>query len=329
MRRREFITLAALGIAAPLRARAQQGRALPLVGLLHPGFPTYPGGGVNTSLAGLEDGLRERGYVGGETVNIEARWGLGKPEALAGFAQELVQLKVDVLVAIARPSIEAARAATKELPIVAFDLESDPIESGFVASWAIPGGNITGLFLDLPGLAGKWLQLMREVVPEARRAAVLWDATTGDSQLRALSTVAKAKSLDLQVLEFHNATTMESALSAGLKEHPQALIQLGSPLINAAGARIAEIVASYRVPAISQFRSFADGGGMMSFGPVLPQWLRRLGNTVASILKGAKPATLPLEQPTNFELIVNLRAATAMGIPIPQALLLRADEVIE
>jgi putative ABC transport system substrate-binding protein len=325
MRRRDFITLAALA-AAPLGARAQT-RTLPVIGFLHPGFPTFTG--PTASFTQMKDGLREMGHIDGETVRIEARWGQGKTETLPAFAEELVRLKPVVIVTVARPSIEAARAATKELPIVALDLESDPVASGYVARWAAPGGNITGLFLDLPSLTGKWLQLITEVVPQARRIAVLWDVTTGESQLRPLSDTAKAKSLELQVLDFRNAATMESALAAGLQQKPHALIQLGSPLINQLGKRIAEIVAAQGTPSISQFRSFPEGGGLMSYGPVLSAWFHALAPYVSAILKGAKPAALPVEQPTNFEMVVNTKAAMALGVKIPQAMLMGADEVIE
>jgi len=315
MRRREFITLVGCAAAWPCSARAQQGRVLPVIGFLHPGFLTYPGGGgTNIILTALEQGLREGGYVSGETVRIEARWAQGKTETLTELAQELVGLKVDVLVAVARLSIEAAKSATKELPIVAFDLESDPVAAGFIAGWSAPGGNITGLFLDQPGITGKWLQLIKEVVPNAAHLAVLWDTTTGEHQLRALSTAAKAQSIELEVIKFADYATMQGALdAAALRAAPQ----------------VAEIVARYRIPAISPFRAFPDRGGLMSYGPVLPQWEIRVGHLVASILKGAKPATLPLEQPINFELVVNAKAAGAIGIAIPQALLVRADEVIE
>jgi putative ABC transport system substrate-binding protein len=248
--------MALVGSAAvgwPLAARAQQARSFPLIGFLNPGFPTYTGS--DSAFILLKEGLREVDLVEGETFRIEARWGLGKTETIPAFAEELVRLKVDLLVAIARPSIEAAKSATRELPIVALDLESDPVASGFVTSLAAPGGNITGLFLNAPSLTGKWLQLIREVVPDARRIAVLWDANTGEYQLRAMSAAAKAMSIDLQVVEFRNAAGMESALSAGLKERPQALIQLGSPLINQLANRIADISATHRIPAISMFRS--------------------------------------------------------------------------
>jgi putative tryptophan/tyrosine transport system substrate-binding protein len=325
MRRRKFMTLLGGAAAAwPLASRAQPARALQVVGFLSPGFPPGP-----ASLTGLKDSLRELGYVEGETIKMEARWGHGKTETLPGFAEELVRLKVDVIVAIARPSIEAAKAATSELPIVGIDLESDPIASGFVTTLAAPGGNITGLFLDLPSLAGKWLQLVNDIVPDAQRIAILWDANTGEYQLRAMSDAAKAMSIDLRVIEFTNATGMENVLTAGLKEGPQALIQLGSPLINQLANRIADISATHRIPAISPFRAFSDSGGVMSYGPVLSVWYRRLGRYVSTILKGAKPAAMPVERPTNFEFIVNLKAATAIGVKIPLGMLLRADEVIE
>ena len=326
MRRRDFISsLAGAAVGWPLGARAQQARKLPVIGLLYPGFST-PGPGTVMEIMG---GLRKAGYVDGETVRIEARYALGKPELIAGFAEELVRLKVDVLIAIARPGIEAAKAATRELPIVAFDLESDPVASGYIASYAAPGGNVTGVFLDAPGLTGKWLQQVREVVPDARRIAVLWDAGTGEYQLRALSAAAKAMSVDLQVLEFRSATEMESALVAGLKELPQALIQLGSPLIRELAKRLADISTEHRMPAISMFRNFPDSGGLMSYGPVLPVWFQIVGRYVTTILKGAKPADVPVDRPHYFEMVLNVKAATAMGLKFPVGLLAQADEVIE
>jgi putative ABC transport system substrate-binding protein len=201
-RRDTVLALVALG-AAPLAAKAQQPRELPVVGFLNPGFPGLTSAGL--AITGFRDGLRDVGYVDGETIKIEYRWAQGKPETLPGLAEELVRLKVDVIVAVALPSIKAAKAATADLPIVAVDLESDPVASDFVASLARPKGNITGLFLDLPDLAGKWLQLVREVVPGARRIAVLWDANTGPYQLRAITAAATAMSIDLQVLEFRAA----------------------------------------------------------------------------------------------------------------------------
>lgn len=326
MDRRKIIALFAGALTWPLPAKAQQARKVPVVGFLHPGFP---GTGAITAFTGLSEGLRDLGYVEGETIKIEDRWALGKPEALPGFAQELVRIKVDVLVANGRPSIEAAKQATADLPIVATDLESDPVASGFIANLARPGGNITGLFLDLPDLTGKWLQLVREVVPGAGRIAVLWDANTGEYQLRAITAAAKPMSIDLAVLEFHDSAGIDDALAEGLKEHPQALIQLGSPLINTSADRIADFSARHSLPGISMFRSFPDNGGLMSYGPDLPKMFRRLAPYVSKILKGAKPGDLPAERPTRFELILNMKTAATLGLIVPQTVLGIADEVIE
>ena len=328
MRRREFIGLATGAVVGwPLKARAQQARKVPVIGFLTPGFSNATGPG--TTIAGLTDGLRKEGYLDGETIRIEARFAEGKPESLAGFAEDLVRLKVDVLVTTARPSIEAAKAATRDIPIVALDLESDPVASGYVASLAAPGGNITGLFLDAPDLTGKWLQLVRDVVPDARRIAVLWDANTGEYQLRAFFAAAKATAVDVQVIEFRNSTAMEPALTSGLKEQPQALIALGSPIINLLTNRIAEIATTHRTPSVSLFRSFPDSGGLMSYGPILPVWFQHLGRYVANILKGAKPAEVPVYRPNDFQLILNLKAAMALGITFSSSLLAQANEVIE
>ena len=331
MRRREFI--AGIGGAAvtwPLAAKAQQARRLPLIGFLTPGYPPSPNTASTSTFANCIVGLRQAGYVDGETVRIEARFAQGKPEILVALTEELVGLKVDVLIASGRPTIEAAKAATRDIPIVATDLESDPVASCYVASLAAPGGNITGQFLDAPGLTAKWLQQIRDVVPDARKIAVLWDATTGEYQLRALSAAAKAMSVDLQVLEFRSATGMESALVTGLKERPQALVQLSSPLVNQLANRIADISTTHRMPAISMFRNFPESGGLMSYGPVLSTWFQLLGSRyVAGILKGARPADLPVNRPSQFELVLNTKTARALGLTVPPLLLAQADEVIE
>ena len=321
-RRRTFITLLGGAAAAwPLVARAQQARKVPVVGFLNPGFRS----GVWTALI---EGLSDIGYVDGQTIKIEPRWAMGRPETLPGLAQELVRLKVDVLIAVARPSIEAVRGATADLPIIAVDLESDPVESGFVASLARPGGNLTGLFLDLPTLCGKWLQLIGEAVPGIATIAVLWDSKTGSHQLNAMK-AARRMSVDFIIVEFHDSVGLDAALNAGLKERPQALIQLGSPLINQLANRIADTLASYRVPSISPFRSFPQNGGLLSYGPDLANMYRRVAPYVSRILKGAKPSDLPIERPIKFEFVINLKTAKALGITIPQTLQVAADEVIE
>jgi len=319
--RREFIVTLSGGAAWPLGVRAQQ-PAMPVIGFLNPGFRSN----VWTALIG---GLSDIGYVDGETIKIEPRWALGRPETLPGLAQELVRLKAEVIVAVGRPSIEAVRAATTDLPIVAVDLESDPVESGFVASLARPGGNLTGLFLDLPTLCGKWLQLIGEAVPGIAIIAVLWDSKTGSHQLNAMKAAARMMSVDLMVVEFHDSVGLDAALNAGLKERPQVLIQLGSPLINQLANRIANTLASQRVPSISPFRSFPENGGLLSYGPDLTNMYYRVAPYVSRILKGAKPSDLPIERPIKFEFVINLKTARSLGITIPPTLLALADDVIE
>jgi putative ABC transport system substrate-binding protein len=277
----------------------------------------------------LREGLRDVGYVEGETIKLEARWALGRPEMLPQLTQELVHLPVDVLVATARPSIEAARTASTDLPIVANDLESDPIASGYVASLARPGGNLTGLFLDAPTLCSKWVQQIGEIVPDVKKLSVLWDATTGTYQLDAIRAAAKARSIDLLVMEFHNSGELETVLDRGLRDAPQAVILLGSPLVRQSGARIAQTLVQRRIPGLSQFRSFPDGGGLMSYGPDLIHLYRRIGVYVFKILNGTRPSDLPIERPTKFELVVNLNAAKVLGVSFPNSLLATADDVIE
>jgi len=325
MRRREFITFLGGAVVWPLAARAQQGK-VPVIGFLHPGLPDGIG---SPAFSALRDGLRDVGYIEGETVKIEARWARGEPETLAHLTQELIQLHVDVLVPTARPSIEAARAATTDLPIVANDLESDPVASGYVASLAHPGGNLTGLFLDAPTLCGKWLQQMSDIVPAAKKIAVLWDSTTGSYQLDAIKTAATAASIDVIVMDFRDHAGLDAALEAGLKQGPQAVIQLGSPLTRQAGTRTAQILSTHHIPGISQFRTFPDGGGLMSYGPDLIQLYRRTGTFISKILHGARPADLPIERPNKFELVINLKAARALGVTIPDALLATADDTID
>ena len=326
MQRREFITLiGGAAVAWPVAARAQQVPRVPVIGFLHPGIPDLG----SVAWDGLREGLRDVGYVEGENIKIEVRWAYGKPDMLAQLAKELVQIRVDILIATARPSIEAAVAATKDLPIVVNDLESDPVASGFVASLARPGGNLTGLFLDAPTMCGKWLQYMREIIPTLTKIGILWDATTGTYQLEAIRAAAKTMSIDLSVMDFRDTLGMHAALENGLKQSPQAVIQLGSPLINQAGKRIAETLASYRVPGISQFRTFPVGGGLISYGPDLTNMFRRTGIFVFKLLHGAHPSDLPVERPTKFDLVINLRTAQALGVTIPPSMLASADEVIE
>ena len=196
--------------------------------------------------------------------------------------------------------------------------------------WPRPsGGNLTGLFLDAPTLCGKWLQQMGEVVPRLSNVAALWDATTGNYQLDAIKAAAKAASIDLTVMEFSDDAGLESALALGLKQTPHAVVLLGSPLIRQGANRIAAMLSTSRIPAISPFRTFPDAGGLMSYGPNLDHLYRSIGTYLAKILDGAHPGNLPVQRPTKFDLIVNLKAAKALGVTVPSSLLAGADEVIE
>ena len=325
-RRTTVLALAALA-AVQLPALAQQTPKTPLIGFLHPGFAGMAG--TNPAAAALRKSLRENGFIEGETIRIEYRWGEGKPEALPGLAADLVRLGVDAIVALGRGAIVAAKAATSTIPIVGADLESNPVESGFIASFARPGGNITGLFMDHADIAGKWLQLIKEVLPAAQRFAVLWDVNTGPSQRNAIVAAAKAKSLEVRILEFRELTGLESVLNLGLKDRPHAMVQLGSPLFSQFGSRIAEFLAPHRLPGISQHREFSTSGGLMSYGANRTLFFERLGHQVARIVKGARVSELAAEQPTRFEFILNLKAANALGIKFPASVLARADEVIE
>jgi putative ABC transport system substrate-binding protein len=325
MRRRAFIAGLAAMAAGARPARAQTRANVPVIGFLHPG--SLESGSLIPDA--LREGLRESGYVVNDTIRIEERWARGKPEVLPQLVQELLHQRIALLIPTARASIEAAMAATKDVPLIANDLESDPVASGFVQSLSHPGGNLTGVFLDAPSLCGKWLQQILDVVPNARKVAVLWDMTTGAYQLNAMKAAAEARSTEIVVMEFRDDAGLDGALEQGLKQGPQAAILLGSPLIRQGGSRIAEILALRRIPAISQFRTFPDGGGLMSYGPDLIHLYRRLGPFVAKILHGARPADLPIERPTKFELVVNVKAAKGLDVAIPGSLLMNADAVIE
>ena len=322
LHRREFTALLAAGsLARTTLAQAQEAQRVPLIGFLHPGFPDSG----SVVLDALHAGLRDLGYVEGRTVKVEARWARGKPETLPRLTQELIQLRPAVLVATARPSIEAARAATTELPIVANDLESDPVASGYVESLAHPGRQPHRAVFGCADI----VRQISDIVPGVKKIGALWDTTTGTYQFEAIKSAAKAQSIELVVMEFRDSAGLETALDLDLEQGPQAVVQLGSPLIRQAGPRVAEILSTHRIPGISQFRTFPDAGGLMSYGPDLIQLYRRVGPHVFKILHGARPADLPIERPTKFELVINLKAAKALGVIIPDPLLATVDDTIE
>ena len=286
-----------------------------------------PGIGPGPIFDNARQGLRDLGYVDGKNIAFEVRFAGGKPETFPGLAADLVRRKVDVLLTIGPDSLGAARNATSAIPIVAVDLESDPVQAGFVRSLAQPGGNITGYFLDQPDLAGKWLELIREAVPGTRRIAVLVDRTTGPWQLASIKRAAEKLRIELQVLEVRTSGDLDQALGAAVKGGSLALVTLSSPLFDdrTNTKQIAEFTMEHRLPAISLFRRFAAAGGLMSYGPNQPEYYKRVPVYIDKILKGAKPADLPIEQPTKFDLVINLKAAKALGLTIPQSLRVRAE----
>jgi len=325
MDRRRFLgTLAGSLLAGPLSAKAQQGRNRSVVGVLNSGFT-----GQSTAIAAFRSGLLDFGLIEGQAITLEIRSAGGKPEALPVLAEELVQRKVDFILALGPAALRAARDATGTIPILAFDLETDPVAGGFAASLARPGANVTGLFLDHPGLTGKWLELIREVDPKVHRVALLWDATTGPWQLAAAKAAAQVLGLDLQVLEVRGFDDFDGALGAGVRGGRRDLIQLSSPLIDRHSKRTAAFTIKNRLVAISMFRVFAESGGLMSYGPKRPEYDRRLAVYIDKMLRGAKPADLPIEQPSIFELVINLKTAKTLGLTIPPSLVARADQVIE
>jgi putative ABC transport system substrate-binding protein len=322
-RRRFFCTIIGGLLAVSRIALAQQAGKLPVVGVL----VTDTRGSY--FLPALDQGLREIGYVDGQNIVIRIGSAGGKPEAIPGIVAELVQLKVDVLIAVGPALARAAKEASSTIPIVAVDFESDPVQAGWASSLARPSGNLTGLFLNLPDLAGKWLELLKEVAPGPRRVGVLWDVATGSAQLDAVKAAAQRFAIDLYVMEFHSVDDVDAALTRGLKAGMRSLVALSSPNVSRSSKPMADFARKNQLPAISPFRGFAEGGGLMSYGPNVAHFYRRTALYVDKIVKGAKPGDLPIEQPTKFELVLNLGTAKALGLAIPQSLWLLKDEVIQ
>jgi putative tryptophan/tyrosine transport system substrate-binding protein len=317
-----LITLTLGLLVAPLVGDVQPAVKIPRIGILHPGVPPVEG------VSGFQQTLRDLGYVEGQNLAIEYRYAEDRAERLPHLAVALVRLQVDVIFASAPAAVRAAMQATGTVPIVAIDLETDPVASGLVASLGRPGGNLTGLFLAMPEFSGKWLQLLQEAVPWASRVAVLGDPTINAPQFNAMEAAAQALAVPLQSLEVHGATDFEHAFEVATREGAGALLLLSSPLVTREGRRLAELAAKHRLPAISPFPSFAEAGGLMAYGPSVMDMGRRCAVLVDKILKGAKPGDLPIERPTKFELIINLKTAQALGLTIPPTLLFQADEVI-
>jgi putative ABC transport system substrate-binding protein len=325
MKRREFITLVGgATIAWPLVARAQQPGKLPTIGFLGAGSPS----GWSHWTAAFLQRLHELGWVEGRTIAIEYRWAEGHSERYAEIAAEFVRLKVDVIVSVGSAAL-AAKRVTSAIPIV-FILAADPLGDGMVASLARPAGNLTGLSSQAADVTGKRLEFLREAIPGLRRFAVLAEVGNRGNVLEQSQLQAAAKTLDLSVviLEMRSVDDIAPAFEA-LKGHAEALYVLANPLANTNRVRINDLALGARMPTMHGFREYVETGGLMSYGPNTSDLFRRAGDYVDKILRGAKPADMPVEQPTKFELVINLKIAKALGIQMSPTLLARADEVIE
>ena len=313
MRRRDLLAAALLALATAPAARAQSGAAgMPLVAVL-----------VSTGVHPLDylrQGLRAQGWVEGEGVNFAFRSADGNPRDLPGLARHLASLKPAVLFCAGPAAVDAAVHATSSVPIVALDLETDPLRSGLVRSLEHPRTNVTGLFLDQPAIAGRWFELLRQAVPKAQKVNLLWEASTGPWQLAAAKNAAQRLKFDVDTLVVRDDSEFDQELADGMKRSPDALVLLSSPLVRARSKSLAEFCVRQRLPAISPFVEFTRAGGLMSYGADVQDFYLRAATFVHKILKGARAGDLPILLPTQFELVLNQRAAATLGLELAPAL---------
>ena len=319
------LTLGALLLALCFSAEGQQPGKIPRIGILIPGSSAFP---TSARYDSFRQGLRDLGYIEGKNISIEIRYAEGKEDRLSDFAAELVKLKVDVIVTSTVPGVLAAKNATSAIPIV-FWAVANPVGAGLVSSLAHPGGNITGLSIVNPELDGKRLELLKETFPKITKVAYLRDAGSLAAGLTAMQEAARALGLQLQSLDLRSAKDFDGAFKAILKERAQALTTSAVPIISMNQQRIVDFAAKNRLPAIYPYSEFIDAGGLMFYGVSFSDFFGRAATYVDKILKGAKPADLPVEQPKKFEFVVNLKAAKQIGLTIPQSVLYRADRVIK
>jgi putative ABC transport system substrate-binding protein len=325
MKRREFIMLLGGAAAWPLAARAQQAAKLPTIGFLVAGTPSSHGQWV----AAFVQRLRELGWIEGRTITIEYRWAEGRSERFAEIAAEFVRRKVDVIVTSATEAVVAAKQATSVIPIV-IAAAGDPVGTGLVASLARPGGNVTGLSIQQTDVAAKRLELLREIVPGLRRLAILGNVSGPAVVLDMREAEAAARTLGMEVItsEIRRGEDIAPAFAA-LKGRAEALYLPIDPLVNTHRFRINTLALAARLPTVHTSREWVEVGGLMSYGANVPDLFRRAANYVDKILRGAKPGDIPVEQPSKFDLIINLTTARALDLEVPPTLLARADEVIE
>ena len=325
MKRREFIAL--LGGAAvgwPIAARAQQVGRNRKVGVLHPGQAAA----VNARITAIHEGLGDLSAPRSET-EVVIRLADGELSRLPALATSLVQDRVDAILAAGPPAVQAARDATADIPVIAIDLESDPVASEWVASLARPGRNVTGVFLDFPSFSAKCLQLLNEARPALAAIGLLWDPTTGPLQVGAVETAARELGIDVQIFEARRVADIADAFYGLDLARVQGVLVLSSPLFGGNPQLVADLALRRHMPTISLFPDIAREGGLLAYGPDIQGLYRQAGAMVRKVLQGAKPADLPAERPVRFQLIANLKTAKALGLELPSTLVARADEVIE
>jgi putative ABC transport system substrate-binding protein len=326
MKRRDFIMLLGGAAAWPLAARAQQ-KAIPVVGYFHPTLLDDP---AARSLAAFRQGLSETGYVEGQNLAIEYRWAEGRHDRLPALAADLVGRKVDLIATIAAGPALAAKSATSTIPIVFMGV-GDPVELGLVAGLARPGGNLTGFTNMFLELQPKRLELLSELVPQAHVIALLMNPNQAkpELQIRAVQEAARVKGVQLPVLMAGTEGEIDAAFASLVELHVDALVVAGDAFFSSRGEQFVTLAGRHAVPAIYMWREFAAAGGLISYSVRVSDTFRRAGSYAGKILNGARPADLPVQQPTTFELVVNLKTAAALGLTIPPSILARADEVIE
>jgi putative ABC transport system substrate-binding protein len=325
MRRREFIMLLGATAAWPIAAQAQQAPEVPRIGFVYAGSKAAAAVRIEAILSGL----RVSGYAPPAQVEIVARTAEGDPAQIAPLVAEVIAKNVNVFIVNGPVVLHAAHLATRTIPIIALDLETDPVAGGVAASLARPGGNITGVFLDFADFTAKLMQILVESNPKLSRAAVLWDSSSGTVQIESVKKAAEKLNVELDVLEVQRPSDFDTAFSMANQRGASAMVMLSSPLIAPNVQVLAELALRHRLPAITLFPDFARAGGLLAYGPNLLSLHQLTGVLAGKVLRGANPGELPIERPTKFETVLNMRTARALGITIPTSLLLRADEVIE
>ena len=331
MKRRTFLTGVGVLLTAPLGAEAQDARRMARIGYLGNGDAK----GATKDRQAFREGLRALGWVENQTITIEYRWAEGKPERLPSLAAELVRLKSDVLLVSGSAAVQAAQNATNSVPVVIAAILVDPVNAGFVASLARPGGNITGLASQYEEIVTKQVQLLSEAVPGLSSVGIFQDVSGGVSraagQTTAASAAAAADKLGLTalVVKVNELGELARAFTTARNGSVQAILVLPSPFFHLHRHQLISLAASYRLPAVYELEDYVQGGGLMSYGVSIPDMYRRAARYVDRILKGSLPGDLPIERPDKFQLMINLKTAKALGLTIPPSLLLRADEVIQ